>query len=86
MTNAHFFERQRVLLLGVPAFLVVLGAISLEEVLAKRVIPPLSLLGDASYSLYLFHPIATAIVAIVWARLFGGRASRWIRMHGDWTS
>jgi peptidoglycan/LPS O-acetylase OafA/YrhL len=66
-----FPESWRFLALGLPAFLVVLGAVSLEQALTKRAIAPLAFLGDASYSLYLFHPIATAIVAVIWARLFG---------------
>jgi exopolysaccharide production protein ExoZ len=72
MIDEYLFSvRQRFLLLGAPAFLVVLGAISLEQALVKRPLRPLALLGDASYSLYLFHPIAAAIVALLWARLLG---------------
>jgi exopolysaccharide production protein ExoZ len=67
-----FSESWRFLVLGVPAFLVVLGAVSLEESLARRPATSLVLLGDASYSLYLFHPIAVAIAAVIWARLLGG--------------
>ncbi len=56
-------ELWRPLLWGVPATMIVAGALSLE---AGRGVPsskPLLVLGDASYSIYLFHPLAIAAVA-----------------------
>jgi exopolysaccharide production protein ExoZ len=41
---------------GLPAFLVVVGALSLEPLLQMRRVP--MLLGDASYSIYLTHSVA----------------------------
>jgi len=64
-----FSESWRFLVLGIPALLVTFGAVSLEPALAKRPNAPMVLLGDASYALYLFHPIAMGLVAAVWARL-----------------
>jgi exopolysaccharide production protein ExoZ len=46
----------------VPATLIVLGAVSLEDRLARWPVPPLLLLGDASYSLYLSHGIVLKLV------------------------
>ena len=51
-------ERARVVIWGVPAFLLVLGAISLERRGPIPAWPPLRALGDASYSLYLVHGLA----------------------------
>lgn len=42
---------------GVPAMLVVLGAIHLEPLLGKRLPRSILYLGDASYALYLVHPL-----------------------------
>src|ERR1019366_3493141 len=42
---------------GVPATMIVLGVASLESVLKGRIPQPLLFLGDASFSLYLFHPL-----------------------------
>jgi exopolysaccharide production protein ExoZ len=64
-----FSESRRFLFLGISAVLVVFGAVLLEPALAKRPNAPMVLLGDASYALYLFHPIPMGIVATVWARL-----------------
>lgn len=48
----------RVLLWGVPAFLLVAGAVSVERAGSVPSLPPLRILGDASYSLYLVHGLA----------------------------
>ena len=53
---------------GLPALAIVSGALIMEQVLVRRPIAGLLSLGDASYSLYLFHPIAIAAVAVVWHR------------------
>jgi exopolysaccharide production protein ExoZ len=49
----------RLLTLGVPAFLVVWGALQVQ---AKP--GPFSYLGDASYALYLVHPLALLMMAM----------------------
>jgi exopolysaccharide production protein ExoZ len=52
--------------LGIPAVLIVLGALSLEPV---RELPVLRALGDSSYSLYLFHGFALIVTAKIWTAL-----------------
>ncbi|WP_088345615.1 MULTISPECIES: acyltransferase [Rhodomicrobium] len=56
----------RVILWGIPAIFIVLGALYLERHGAVREVPFLRLLGDASYSLYLTHLFAVGAVAVVW--------------------
>ncbi len=51
---------------GVPALAIVSGALIMERMIVRRPIAGLLSVGDASYSLYLFHPIAIAAVAVVW--------------------
>jgi exopolysaccharide production protein ExoZ len=55
-------DRARVLIWGVPAFLLVAGAVSLERAGPIPAWPPLRALGDASYSLYLVHGLAISAV------------------------
>jgi exopolysaccharide production protein ExoZ len=52
----------RVLADGVPAALLVLGVVSLESRLKGRIPRIVILFGDASYVLYLFHPLIAPIV------------------------
>jgi exopolysaccharide production protein ExoZ len=59
----------RVLVLGIPAAFIVGGALVLEPMLARRRSKFLLLLGDASYSLYLTHPIAISLAAVIWEKL-----------------
>jgi exopolysaccharide production protein ExoZ len=54
----------RLLLWGVPGALLVYGALSAEPWFVKA--GPLVLLGDASYSIYLFHQIPLRISGIPW--------------------
>jgi exopolysaccharide production protein ExoZ len=54
---------------GLPAVLIVWGALSLEGAGRVPVIAPLKLLGDASYSIYLAHGLAVSFVF----KLIGGR-------------
>jgi exopolysaccharide production protein ExoZ len=55
----------RPFLWGIPAFLVVAGAVSVEAAGGVRDIGPPRLLGDASYSLYLCHWPVIALIAKV---------------------
>lgn len=48
---------------------VVVAVVLLEPLTRTRVPAPLVLLGDASYSLYLFHPFIGPVVVVVLARL-----------------
>jgi exopolysaccharide production protein ExoZ len=54
---------------GLPALLIVWGALSLEGASRMPLIAPLKLLGDASYSLYLAHGLALSLAF----KLVGGR-------------
>ena len=83
-------ELWRPLIWGVPALMIVAGAVSLEASGAMVNWPPLKSLGDASYSLYLWHVPVVALVAhgfaegrswlflpaAVTAAVFAGLASR----------
>lgn len=53
---------------GLPAALIVLGGLLLEARLSVRVSKAVLLVGDASYSLYLTHPITIGALAIFWER------------------
>jgi peptidoglycan/LPS O-acetylase OafA/YrhL len=54
---------QRVLVAGVPAFLLVWGALQLEPWCKGRVAAAFAYLGDASYSTYLIHPLLITLAA-----------------------
>jgi exopolysaccharide production protein ExoZ len=56
-------ELFRPLLWGVPAALMVAGAIALEPAIGRRLPRPLTRLGDASYAIYLCHFPTVALVA-----------------------
>ncbi len=58
-----FNELWRPLIWGVPASLIVAGALCLEGAGGMRRLPTLLALGDASYSIYLIHLPASAVVA-----------------------
>lgn len=66
----------RALWYGVPSALIVAAAVSFERRRQLPRHPGLLLLGDASYSLYLSHPIGVSVSGQLWRRLFG--ASDWI--------
>jgi exopolysaccharide production protein ExoZ len=56
------------LLSGLPAALVVVGALALEAICRKYPITFLVALGDASYSIYLAHLFIVAIIRAAWIR------------------
>lgn len=63
----------RVFSWGVPAALIVFGALSFEDRLSSRLARPFVLLGNASYSIYLFHLIPVRVITYHWtAALAGG--------------
>lgn len=51
----------RILYFGLPALAVAAGALMVEKALARRPLPFLKFLGDASYSIYLVHIMAQAV-------------------------
>jgi peptidoglycan/LPS O-acetylase OafA/YrhL len=51
---------------GCPSAFVVLGALSLESVFAHRLFDVPVKIGDASYSIYLFHPIISYGLDFSW--------------------
>ncbi len=55
---------------GVPAAMLVLGALFLENSLRKREIHIMSALGDSSYSLYLSHVMVIAFSTVLWRKVF----------------
>jgi exopolysaccharide production protein ExoZ len=65
-------ELPRVIGWGIPAALIVAGAVSLEAAMTIRRIGFLKLLGDASYSIYLTHGLSWVAVSIAVVRLGGG--------------
>jgi exopolysaccharide production protein ExoZ len=59
----------RLVWFGLPMFLVVLGAVFWEDAKPRRVVTPLKVLGDASYSLYLIHTLVLSALAQGWRRM-----------------
>jgi exopolysaccharide production protein ExoZ len=62
-------DQMRVLALGIPSLLLVSGSVSLENRISRKPSSVLLSLGNASYSVYLFHPIAIGTIAILWEHL-----------------
>ncbi|HTK57695.1 MAG TPA: acyltransferase, partial [Sphingomicrobium sp.] len=56
----------RVLLWGIPAALIVYGAVTFERHLSGRIVVALCGVGTASYSIYLFHPLIADVIINVW--------------------
>jgi exopolysaccharide production protein ExoZ len=67
--GAYHLEVARALVFGVPAALIVAGALALESGRAVRKVQPFLLIGDASYSIYLAHLFPIALERFVWAKL-----------------
>lgn len=63
----------RVALWGIPAALIIYGAVSFENAFHGRVVALLCAIGGASYSIYLFHPLITEFHQDWpwWVRLLG---------------
>jgi exopolysaccharide production protein ExoZ len=56
----------RVIEWGVPAALIFWGTLSLEPLFAHRIFDVPVKIGDASYSIYLFHPLVAYGLSFVW--------------------
>jgi exopolysaccharide production protein ExoZ len=64
ISSTHHQSWPRAVYFGVPATLIVLGVVSLEERLSRRPQAPLLLFGDASYSIYLSHDIVLKLIFV----------------------
>jgi exopolysaccharide production protein ExoZ len=75
------FALSRALQWGIPAALILWGALSLEPLFEHRLFNLPVAIGDASYSVYLFHPLVAYGLAFVWpVRLLLAVAAGWA-MH-----
>jgi peptidoglycan/LPS O-acetylase OafA/YrhL len=63
----------RLLLYGVPAAVIVAGAVAVEPWAHGRLAAVLAIGGDASYAIYLTHPLAMQQLGLVWRTLHGPR-------------
>ncbi len=59
-------EANRLPTAGLPAAMIVLGAVFAERAAGPLRLPAMGLLGDASYSIYLVHLLVLPVVQIVW--------------------
>jgi exopolysaccharide production protein ExoZ len=62
--SPDLIPRERVLLYGMPAALLVLAGLAFDDLLEHTYLRPLQALGDASYALYLLHPFVLRAVAV----------------------
>jgi len=67
--GGHYDPAFRAALFGVPAAMIVTGLIAIEIAGKLPKSPPLLLLGNASYSIYLVHLFPLAIFRTAWSRL-----------------
>ena len=67
--GGYYFESSRALFFGVPAALIVAGALSIELTHRVSKMQPFLLLGDASYSIYLAHLFPIALLRFGWGKL-----------------
>jgi peptidoglycan/LPS O-acetylase OafA/YrhL len=66
----------RFMLVGLPMGIILWGVVIFETSKGVSNIEPLKLLGDASYSLYLVHPLVLSALSQIWRKIFiaGGGA------------
>lgn len=64
MIAGQYLALDRVFALGIPAGLIIAGALSFEDRLPKWKVA--DLLGSASYSIYLFHLMALGFLVYIW--------------------
>ncbi|MEZ5875697.1 MAG: acyltransferase [Hyphomicrobiales bacterium] len=67
--GGHHLDQVRVLIFGIPAALIVAGALSIEATRRVEKAQPFLLLGDASYSIYLAHMFPSRCFASAGTRL-----------------
>lgn len=63
------FNIPRLVSTGLPSFLLVYSVVSLEPILRKKVGKSVLLLGSASYSLYLFHPLVAPSIPVLFKKM-----------------
>ena len=63
---------------GVPAALILAGAVLMPPWRASRFVVGLAILGDASYSLYLAHPFAIRLLRVGWTATAGSHLPAWL--------
>ncbi len=68
MIGLSVLDLPRVIGAGIPAAMIVAGEVYFERAGGLNRLPVLSLLGDASYSLYLTHGLVLSIVRQIWLR------------------
>jgi exopolysaccharide production protein ExoZ len=73
--SAHDIEPVRIFAWGLPALLIVAGAVSIDRAGLVRDWPVLKFLGDASYSIYLVHGLALSFATRLLATIGIDRAS-----------
>lgn len=62
-------DASRMVIYGIPAAAIVVGALTVEGQVAALRIPLLQFAGDASYSVYLVHIFPVAVLRALWPRL-----------------
>ena len=63
LVSARFeIESPRAVVWGIPAFLLVAGAVIIEKNRSVPLVPALAMLGDASYSVYLTHTLTISAI------------------------
>lgn len=81
MTISGHFALQRAVQWGVPAAMIVWGALSVEQWFAGARFDLPVFLGDASYSIYLFHPLIAYGFAAPWPMRVVGAIALGCAMH-----
>jgi exopolysaccharide production protein ExoZ len=69
LLNHRFNSGLPVLSTGIACFFLSMGFVFLEEQIKRYEVPFFTMVGDASYSLYLFHPFVLAGGALILSRL-----------------
>jgi peptidoglycan/LPS O-acetylase OafA/YrhL len=73
MISQYDHSLNRVVSFGLPMLAIFIGFVSfesaIEKVSDKKIMTPIKALGDSSYSLYLIHPFALALTAVILRKL-----------------
>ena len=72
---------QRAIEWGLPAAMIVWGALSIEDQFHRRLFRLPVFMGDASYSVYLFHPLAAYGLSAAWPIRFVAAIALGCAMH-----